>query len=153
MERSSSPQPKIGERSALDERELVGGIVDRLQHDEQVADLAGAVDERRGLGAVGDAGGIERVLEVAERGAGRQQDAHVAATARLRVFGAVGVAANHRPSLAERALHDGRDVGGFALAELVGAGGVAVGHGAEQHDRGADRGGASHRFERHVLGL
>ena len=41
---------------------------------EQVADLARAVDERRRLCPVRDARGVERVLELAERRAGRQQD-------------------------------------------------------------------------------
>ena len=73
------------------QRELVGGIVDRLQHHEQVADLAGAVDQRRRLGPVRDAGRVERVLELAERRAGGQQDADVAEPARLASSRAVGV--------------------------------------------------------------
>ena len=54
------------------QRELVGGVVDGLQHHEQVADLPRAVDERRRLRPVGDAGGVERVLELAERRARRE---------------------------------------------------------------------------------
>ena len=49
-----------------DQGELVGGIVDRLQHLQQVADLARAVDERRRLGAVRNARGVERVFQLTE---------------------------------------------------------------------------------------
>ena len=77
----AAPEQRRAQRGH--ERELVGGVVDRLQHDEQVADLAGAVDERRRLGPVRDAGGVERVLELAERRARRQQDADVAQATRL----------------------------------------------------------------------
>ncbi len=39
----------------------------------------------------------------------------------------------------QRAPHDRGDVGGLELAQVVGAGGLGVGLGAEQGDRGADR--------------
>ena len=104
-----------------DERELVGGVVDRAQDREEVADLAAAVDERARLGAVRDAGGVERVLEVAERRARRQQDADVAEPRRSPL-----VVVEHLPLLFDRGVHRRDDLGRFALAQRVGVGIVVV---------------------------
>jgi hypothetical protein len=145
--------PEDGRAQCAHQRQLVGGIVDRLQHDQQVTDLPGAVDQRRGLGPVGDAGGVERVLEVTERGARGQQDAHVAQPAGLRPLAAVRVAAHDRPPLAQGAPHDRSDVGRLQLAQVVGVGGPLVGLGAEQRHRRALGHGGPHRLERDVLGL
>ena len=61
--RSSSPQPSSGVRRAATMREVVGGVVDRPQHHEQVAHGPGGVDERARLGPVRDAGRRQGVLE------------------------------------------------------------------------------------------
>ena len=54
--RSSSPQPSSGVRSARDDAQVVGGVVGGPQHHEQVAHGPGGVDERARLGPVRDAG-------------------------------------------------------------------------------------------------
>ncbi len=54
-----------------DDVEVVGGIVDGPQHHEEVPNCPADVDERTRLGPVGDAGGIEGVLEVRQRRARR----------------------------------------------------------------------------------
>ena len=122
------------------ERELVGRVVDGPQHHEQVADLAGAVDERRRLGPVRDAGGVERVLERPSDVRAGSRIADVAEPARLPRLGAVGVraATTGQPSR-ERGADDRGDVGGLALAQLVGVRASSSGVGAEQHDGRADR--------------
>ena len=80
--RSSSPQPSSGVRSAVTMRRWsVGSSAAREDH-EEVADGPAGVDERAGLGPEGDAGGLERVLEERQRGARRDEDRDVAEAAR-----------------------------------------------------------------------
>ena len=57
---------------------LVGRVVDGPQHHEQVAHGPGGVDERARLGPVGDAGGLERVLQEGQRRARGHEDGDVA---------------------------------------------------------------------------
>ena len=146
-----------------DQRELIGGVVDRLQHQQEVADLGGGVHERRGLGAVRDGRAVERVLELAERRAGREQDRDVARAARFPGERAVGAAPTHCPALGEGGAHGGGHVGRFEVAHLgcrhpLGLGAVdrhvGVGLDPQQHHRRAVHAVVvTLGIEGHVLGL
>ena len=97
------------------QREGVAGIVDRPQRRQEVAHLAAAVDERARLRPVRHPGRAERLLQVAERRARRQQDAHVAEPRRAPLAELLVV---HRPLLGDRGACDRGDVGRFADAQL-----------------------------------
>ena len=89
----------------------------RAQAQQQLADLAAAVHERARLGAVRDAGVVERALEEVERRARRQQDADVAEAGRAPL-------ARRRcrdlPPLVDRGAHRRRDARRFPRPQLVG---------------------------------
>ena len=60
-----------------DQRDLVGGIVERGQDGQQVPDLGRREDERLALDPDGHVGALERVLQVGERRARREQQGNV----------------------------------------------------------------------------
>ena len=138
------------------ERERVGRVVDRAQEREQVAHLATAVHERARLGAVRNAGFVERVLEVSERGARREQDADVAEPGRsphCSVAPTGVVAVLDLPLLGERDAHRRDDIVGFAGSHRRGVGLIGVGDDAEHRHGRPRRCGGSGRLQGVVLGL
>src|SRR5205823_13329580 len=60
-----------------DQRDLVGGIVERGQDGQEVPDLGRREDERLALDPDGHVGALERVLQVGERRARREQQGNV----------------------------------------------------------------------------
>ncbi len=76
--RSTSLHPNSAERSVLTSASSSVGVVDGPEREQQVPHLPAGVGQRAALGAVGDVGVVERVLEGIEHGAARDEDGDVA---------------------------------------------------------------------------
>ena len=100
-----------------DERDPVGGVVDRGEHPDQVADLVALEEVARALVPVRDAGGGERVLVELEAGAGGHQDRHVPPLAGPPDAGAPVA---DLPALVMDALQHRGERSRLALAQLIG---------------------------------
>jgi len=127
-----------------DQRERVAGIIGRPGGGEQVADLAGPVDQGAGFGPVADAGRVEGVLQVRQRRAGRYEHGDVA-----QPYVPPTVPVCDLPSLQKGGAH----VGGLPGAQVVCGRLVSVRTRAEQCDRMPVGRGLPDRQERVVCRL
>ena len=100
-----------------DDRDLVGGVVDRGEHREQLLHLGGGVHERLALDPGRDPGVVEGLLEVGERGARREQHRDVGVARGLGVLAAVGVAPRDRPALGAHAVDQRGELLGLQAAQ------------------------------------
>ena len=69
-----------------DERDAVGGVVDRREHPDEVADLVALEEVASALMPVGDPEPVRGLLVELEAGAGGQQDRHVTPATRTPVI-------------------------------------------------------------------
>ena len=131
-----------------DDRQLVGGVVDGPEREQQVADQAAGVDERGRLGPVGDAGRHEGVLERRQRGAGRHEDGDVAerGPAASRAWRPCGARSTSHPSATTRRTAAATSAASRRRTSAA-LGVVVVGVGAEHRDRRAGRCVGAHRHE------
>ena len=132
------------------QRQFVGRVGHRLEGQQDFADFAGVVDQRRRLGPVGDRGRLQGVLEVGEAGAGRDQYGDVAQAGRPdRRFrrGALVDA----PPVPQDPGHRQRDRLGLAAAQLLGVGPARDLH--RLHAEDGHRRALGHRSPHRVEGL
>ncbi len=125
------------------------GSSSRPQDHQQVAHRPRGVDERARLGAVGDAGGLQGVLEERERSTGGHEDRDVPEPARAPAV----VALADDPALGERRGDDVRDVTALGGADDVGTTADRVGDGADHRHRRTDRADVPLGSEVDVVGL
>ena len=137
-----------------DDAEVVGRVVDGAQCHEEIPHGARHVHERARLGPVGDAGGVEGVLEERQRGAGRDEHGDVAEAGRPPPigFGPVVDCGTHAPALGDGARDGVGDLDGLVAPQHLGR---ALGQGRPGDDRDSGSHGrtGADRVESDVVGL
>ena len=128
--------PEHGMAQRRDHRDPVIGVIDGLQHRHQVADRVGFPDQGAAHHPVRDVVPLKRVLELAERSAGRDQDRHVGIPRRARL----PVPAGDQPSLGLRPEERGRDMRGLGIPDPADR--LVQGTAEEQHVRALVAGNA-----------